>query len=336
MTTQTIRTEAGIAPVRLGALRSGWPAFLLNRLAGLVLSLAVLVLATFLIIPLLPGDPAIAILGNHATPASIAALHARLHLDDPWWVRLGSYLGGLAHLDLGTSFRYNTPVSGVIAAKLPYTVSLAVWAMVLVLVVAVPLGMLVGVLTRGGRRRGLSIGFGAIAGLFASVPMYVAGTLLIVVFAITLKALPPGGATGPTSAILPTLALALGPTFAVARVVRQETQEIVAQDYMRTARGRRIPLARLYLRHALPNLLTSTLTLAGIILAGIVGGTVVVESVFNYPGIGQEVVQAIIYKDYPVVQGIVLVIGGMAIAVNLVIDVILAIADPRMRAATHA
>jgi peptide/nickel transport system permease protein len=336
MTTSTIGVEPEASPGGRAALRSGWPAFLANRLVGLVLSLAVLVVATFLIVPLIPGDPAIAILGTQATKASIAALHLRLHLDDPLPVRFAAYLGGLAHLDLGTSFRYGTPVGTVIATKLPYTLSLAGYAIVLVLVVSVPLGMLVGVLTRGGRRRGLAVGFGAIAGLFASVPMYVAGTLLIVVFAITLKLLPAGGVTSQTSAILPVLALALGPTFAMARVVRQETQELVALDYMRTARGHRLPAARLYLQHALPNLLTSTLTLAGIILAGIIGGTVVVESVFAFPGIGQEVVQAIIYKDYPVVQGIVLVIGSMAIAVNLVIDLILAVVDPRLRSAAHA
>ena len=125
------------------------------------------------------------------------------------------------------------------------------------------------------------------------------------------------------------LALAVGPTFAVTRVVRQETATVLQQDFMRTAKGHRLKTARLYLVHALPNLMTSTLTLAGLILAGIVGAAVIIENVFNYPGLGSEIVQAIIYKDYPMVQGIILVIGTLAIVVNLIIDVILGLIDPR-------
>jgi peptide/nickel transport system permease protein len=320
-----------------GALRSVWGSYLLGRAAGLLLSLGLLIVATFLIVPLLPGDPAAAILGNRATPEAIEALREKLRLDDPLWTRFVDYLGGLLHGDLGSSFRFNIPVSEIIATKLPYTLSLALGAIVLVVVVAIPIGMLVGVATRGGRRPRLDTAFGLATGLFASIPGYVAGTLLVLVFAVILGLLPPGGAETPFSGILPTIALALGPTAAVARVVRQETQTIVAQDFMRTARGHRISAARLYLVHALPNLLTSVLTLTALILAGMIGGTVVIESVFNYPGIGAEVVQAIIYKDYPVVTGIILVIGTLAILLNLVIDLALAVADPRMlRSRTHA
>lgn len=327
MTTQAIRI-AQAERVR-STLLTGWSGYLLRRAIGLVLSIAVLVIATFLIIPLLPGDPAIAILGTKATPDSIAALRERLHLDDPLITRFGDYLWGLTHFDLGTSFRFSTPVSQIVAMKLPYTLQLAGLAIVVVLAVSVPVGMAVGVLTRGGRRSPLAVIFGAVAGFFASVPGYVTGTILVLVFAIWLRALPPGGATNPGSAILPVVALALGPTFAVARVVRQETQTVIQQDFMRTARGHRLGAARLYFGHALPNLLTSTLTLTGLILAGIIGGTVIVESVFNYPGVGSEIVRAIIYKDYPVVQGIVLVIGMLAILLNLGIDIVLAFIDPR-------
>jgi peptide/nickel transport system permease protein len=319
-----------------GALRSVWGSYLLTRALGLLLSLGLLVVATFLIVPLLPGDPAAAILGSKATPEAIAELHARLHLDQPLLTRFGDYVWGLLHLDLGTSFRTSAPVSEIIATKLPYTLDLAFGAIVLVAVVAIPVGMAVGVATRGGRRPRLDAAFGLATGLFASIPGYVAGTLLVLVFAVTLKLLPPGGADSPLAAILPTIALALGPTAAVARVVRQETQTIVVQDFMRTARGHRVSAVRLYLVHALPNLLTSVLTLTALILAGMIGGTVIIESVFNYPGIGAEVVQAIIYKDYPVVEGIILVIGVLAILLNLLIDLILAIADPRMlRSRTH-
>lgn len=309
--------------------RSPWADFALRRLGGLALSFGLLILLTFLIIPLIPGDPAVAILGPDATPDAVAALRDRLGLNDPLATQFLHYLQGIATLDLGESFRYGQPVTTTIATKLPYTATIAFGSIAVVLLVAVPLGMAIGVLTRGGRRPVLATVFGAVAALLASFPAYVAGTLLVVVFAITLKVLPAGGAGGPAAFVLPIAALALGPTFAVARVVRQETFVVLQQDYIRTARGRRIAAARLYLRHALPNLLTSTLTLTGLILAGLLGGAVIIETVFSLPGLGLEVVQAIIYRDFPVIQGIVLTIGAIAIIINLAIDVLLGLIDPR-------
>jgi peptide/nickel transport system permease protein len=329
MTTQSVLLLTETRGSRKG-LRSVWGSHLRSRALGLLLSLGLLVVATFLIVPLLPGDPAVAILGTKATPEAIAEMHERLRLDDPLWQRFVTYLSGIVHGDFGTSFRYHAPVSDIIAAKLPYTLNLAFGAIAVVVLVAIPLGMLVGVATRGGRRPTLSAAFGAATGLFASIPGYVAGTLLVLVFAVGLQILPPGGADSAFGAILPTIALALGPTAATARVVRQETQTVIEQDFMRTARGHRVSAVRLYLVHALPNLLTSVLTLTALIFTGMIGGTVIIETVFNYPGIGAEVVQAIIYKDYPVVQGIILVIGLIAILVNLLIDLALAAVDPRM------
>ena len=318
---------------RLGVHRrfaqSTWGAFALRRLGGLALSLTLLVVLTFLIVPLIPGDPAIAILGADATPASIAAVRDRLDLDLPLAQQFGRYLQGLATFDLGQSFRYGTPVTTTISTKLPYTATVAFGSIAVVLLVAIPLGMLIGVLTRGGRRPGLATGFGAVAGFLASFPAYVAATLLILVFATWLRVLPAGGATAEGAFVLPIAALALGPTFAVARVVRQETFGVLAQDYVRTARGRRISAARLYLRHVLPNLMASTLTLTGLILAGLLGGAIIIESVFSLPGLGLEIVSAIINRDYPVIQGIVLTIGAIAILINLVIDVLLGVIDPR-------
>ncbi len=244
-----------------------------------------------------------AILGANASPDAVAALRERLHLDQPLPLQFLDYLRGLATFDLGQSFRYNTPVTTTIATKLPYTATTALGAILLVIVIAIPVGMTIGVLTRSGRRPWLAVGFGTVAGFFASVPAYVAGTLLVVVFAIWLKVLPAGGAATQSAYVLPIVALALGPTFAVARVVVQETYAVLHQDYMRTARGRRLDAARLYIRHALPNLMASTLTLAGLILASMLGGAIVIETVFSLPGLGLEVVQAIIFRDFPVIQG---------------------------------
>jgi peptide/nickel transport system permease protein len=325
----TSLADAPALGIRRRFVRSSWGGFAIRRLGGLLLSFALLAILTFLIVPLIPGDPAIAILGPDATPEAIAALRERLNLDSPLWTQFALYAQGLFTFDLGASFRYGTPVTTTIMTKLPYTATIAFGAIAVVIVVAIPLGMSIGVLTRAGRRPALATGFGAVAGFLASFPAYVAATLLIVVFAIGLQILPAGGATAPGAFVMPIAALALGPTFAVARVVRQETFEVLQQDYMRTARGRRIRAARVYLRHALPNLMASTLTLTGLILAGLLGGAVIIETVFSLPGLGLEVVQAIIYRDYPVIQGIVLTIGALAIIINLVIDILLGLIDPR-------
>src|SRR5688500_4918151 len=182
-----------VPPDQAGVARQdragGWRSYLLRRGGGLAISMSVLVTGTFLIIPLLPGDPAAAILGPQATPASTEALRERLNLDDPLYVRFADYIAGLAHLDLGTSFRYSIPVNEVISAKLPYTVYLALWSIIGTLLFGLAMGILVGVATRGGRRAPLALGFGSIAGFLSSIPSYVSGTILIVVFAIWLKVL---------------------------------------------------------------------------------------------------------------------------------------------------
>lgn len=308
----------------------GWGGFAIRRISGLLASLAILVLLTFLIIPLLPGDPAAAVLGSNANATSIAAVRSRLGLDLPLGQQFLAYLARTLTGDLGTSFRYGNPVAFTIATKLPYTVQLALGAIVVAVVVSFPLGIAVGVATRGGRRSWLATGFGLIAGFFASFPAYVAGTILIIVFAVGLRVLPAGGADTTSALVLPIAALALGPAFAIARVVRQEIYSVLELDYMRTARGHRLRAGRLYLVHAAPNILASTLTLTGLVLTSLLGGAIVIETVFNYPGLGSEVVQAIIYRDYPVIQGSILVIGATAIVINLAIDVVLAIIDPRV------
>jgi len=314
---------------RRSLIGAGWPGFAIRRAGGLLVSGLLLVVVTFLMVPLIPGDPARAIAGTNANPATLAAIRARIGLDEPMPLRFVHYLGDLASGRFGTSFRFNTPVSEILATRLPYTLQLTVPAVALALLVAIPTGMTVGVLTRGGRRRWLDVGFGTIAGLLAAAPVYVVGTLLVVAFSIGLHLLPAGGATTPQALVLPIAALALGPAFAIARVVRAETVTIIAQDYLRTARGHRLPPVRLYLRHALPNLMTSVLTLTGLVLTSMLGGTIIIENVFNYPGLGTEVVHAIIDKDYPVIQGIILVVGLIALLVNLLVDVVLGVIDPR-------
>lgn len=315
---------------------SPWLSFAIRRAGGVLLSLTLLVVVSFVLVPLIPGDPARAIAGGDASQATIEAIRSDLGLNDPILIQFGTYVSNLAQFDLGESFRFGIPVSDIIASKLPYTAQLALLAITVVLLVAVPLGMAVGVLTRGGRRPWLDTLFSNTAGFLASIPGYVTATLLIVVFAIGMQWLPAGGADSTSALVLPTIALALGPSCAVARVVRQETATVLQQDFIRTARGWRLPPVRLYLRHALPNLVTSTLTLTGLILASLLGGAIIIETVFNYPGLGNEIIQAIIYRDFPLIQGIILVIGLIATFLNLLVDVVLGIVDARtLGAKTH-
>lgn len=316
-------------------IRSPWVDFALRRLGGLTLSVALLILVTFLVVPLIPGDPAVVIAGADATLAQIEAIRQELGLDDPLIVQFAHYVAKLFTFDLGQSFIYHSTVAEIIAVKLPYTARIALLAITIALVVAIPLGMAVGVLTRGGRQRWLDVAFGTGTGFIAAVPQYVMATFLIVIFAIGLRVLPAAGASSPLSMVLPTIALAIGPMCSIARIVRRETATVLELDYIRTARGWRLPNLRLYARYALPNLLTTTLTLTGIVLAAMLGGAIIIENVFNWPGLGKEIVAAILNKDYPVIRGIILTLGILATLINLAIDILLGLIDRRTLGAKH-
>ncbi|MFD3652163.1 ABC transporter permease [Streptomyces sp. NPDC058620] len=310
---------------RPGFAPGPWGVFLMRRLGGLVAVAATLVVVTFLIVQLIPGDPARVLAGADASPGDIERLRGQLGLDQPLLTRFVDYAGGLFHGDLGLSFQTREPVADIIAARLPFTAELALLAVLVVLLVAVPLGLAIAV--RGNRRTDSAFTF--TTSLVGATPEYVIATLLVLVFAITLGVFPAAGAETLMSLVLPVAAIALPGTSVMARIVRREAASVLAQDYMRTARGRRLPPLTLYTRHALPNLLTATLTLGGLILTSLLGGTVIVESVFAWPGMGQRVVEAILARDYPVIQGCVLVLGLLAALLNLVVDVVLGLLDPR-------
>lgn len=302
-----------------------WARYALRRLAGLIAVAAFLIVVTFVMIQLIPGDPARVMAGQDASPAEIARTRHELGLDRPLPSQFIDYVSGVLRGDLGRSFQTREPVADIVTARLPFTAELAVSAVLLVLAVSLPLGMAIAV-RRSRRVDGV---FTVATGLLGAVPEYVIGTVLVVVFAIRLGVLPAGGAQTPQSLILPVLAIALPGMCFMSRVVRREAGSVLEQDYIRTARGRRLRPLRLYLRHVLPNLLTATLTLSGLMLASLLGGTVIVESVFAWPGIGLRVVDAILVRDYPVIQGCVLVLGLLAAMLNLLVDTVLALLDPR-------
>ncbi|APY85914.1 ABC transporter permease [Streptomyces alfalfae] len=302
-----------------------WGTLLVRRLAGLIAVAITLVAGTFLMVQLIPGDPARVVAGAEATPVDVERARHDLGLDQPLLTRFGTYTGGLLRGHMGTSFQTQEPVAEIIGDRLPFTTEIALLSVLVVLVLAVPIGLAVA--ARGSRRTDGSFTF--VTGTVGATPEYIIGTLLVLGFAIELGWLPAAGAETVSSMVLPVAALVLPATCVMARIVRREAEHVLAQDYMRTARGRRLPPLRLYARHALPNLLTATLTLGGLILAGLLGGTVVVESVFAWPGIGQRVVEALLVRDYPVIQGCVLILGLLAALLNLLVDVVLALLDPR-------
>jgi peptide/nickel transport system permease protein len=320
-------------PARAGALAgvrdNPWASFGVRRLWRFLVSLWVLITAAFLMIHLVPGDPVRAALGMTAPAALVRARRQALGLDDPLLVQYWHYLRGVFTGHFGTSMTTNLPVSRVIADRLPATVQIALLAFAVVVVVAIPVGVGMAVLTRGGRRRGAELAFTSTSVFLAAIPEFLLAVALVYVFAVKLGWLPVAGNSTPASYILPVLALAIAPAAVLARIMRVELLAVLGNDYVRTARAKRLPARLVYVRHALPNALTATLTLGGLLLTSLVAGTVLVENVFAWPGLGSTIVQSILQRDYPLVQGIVLVYGVMVLVVNLVVDVLLALLDPR-------
>lgn len=332
MATPTATSAPAPAPASASPARpthNPWWEFCRRRLLRLLVSVWALVTFAFLIIHLVPGDPARAGLGISASPEVVEERRTALGLDDPLPVQYVRYLGDLLTGDLGTSLADRLPVAETIADRLPNTVALALLAFAAVLLVAVPLGLGTAVLTRGGRKPGTELGFTSGAIVLTAIPDFLLAVVLVYVFAVSTDLLPIARMTGPESFVLPVAALAVGPAAALARILRVETLAVLGQDFVRTARAKRLRPRLVYVRHALPNALTATLTLGGLLLSSLFAGSVLVETVFAWPGLGPEMVDSILVKDYPLVQGIVLVYGGLVLLVNLVVDVLLALADPR-------
>jgi peptide/nickel transport system permease protein len=322
-------SAATLAARVTGARPGPWTAFLLRRTGRLLVSLVALVTASFLMIHLVPGDPVRAALGISASPESIKARKHELGLDQSLFTQYGDFVRGLFNGDLGQSISARVPVSQLIGDRLPATLELALIAFVIAMLVAVPLGMAMAVYTRNGRHRRGELGFIGVTGAIVAVPEFLLAVALTSVFAVSLGWFPVALRGGPDSYVLPVLALSIAPIAALSRIVRVEALRVFDADYMRTARAKRLPARLVYIRHALPNLLTSSLTLGGLLLSGLLAGTVLIENVFAWPGLGMTIVQAILQKDYPLVQGIVLVYGAAALAINFTVDVAVAAADPQ-------
>ena len=292
-----------------------------------VITLLVISSIIFLMIRLLPGDPARVIAGEMATEQDVALLRSRLNLDKPLTVQYGIFLSDLVHGNLGTSARTQLPVMEEVLARLPRTIRLAVVSMLIATLLGVPAG-----LAAAFRRYSifdLLVSFGTLCGV--SMPVYWLGLMLIVLFAVKLGWLPAAGADSPTSVILPGVTLAMYSIGLITRMTRASTLDVLCQDYIRTARAKGLPRRALVYRHVLRNVLIPVITTVGLQFGALLGGAVLTESVFGWPGMGLLLVDSIFSRDYPMIQGIVLVFSVLVISMNLLVDMLYGYIDPRIR-----
>ena len=280
----------------------------------------------FVMARLLPGDPARVIAGVLASPEDVERIRQQMGLDKPLWVQYGNFLGSLLRLNLGTSAHTNAPVVEEIGSRLPYTIELAVVALVL----AVTIGVLAGVAAALRRNTMLDLLISSFSVFGVSMPVYWLGLMMIIVFAIYLHLLPAAGADEPTSIVMPAVTLALFSLGLIARMTRSSMLEVLGQDFVRTARAKGAPVRSVVFRHALRNALLPIMTVIGLQFGALLGGAVVTETVFSWPGVGRLLIDSIFFRDYPVVQGLVLMFGTTFVVVNLLVDLLYAYVDPRI------
>jgi ABC-type dipeptide/oligopeptide/nickel transport system permease component len=281
----------------------------------------------FALIHLVPGDPAEAMLGEAASPADLQALRERLGLTRPLLAQYRDYLGGLLQGDLGTSFRWSTPVAQEIASRLANTVQLALAAMSVAVLIAIPLGV-VAALYRGRAADQIAMTL-SLAGI--SMPNFWLGPLLALVFAVQLGWLPVSGIGTPANLVLPAATLGAALAAILARMTRASLIDELRELYVIAARARGLSRARTVVAHALRNSLIPVVTILGLQFGAVLTGTIITETIFAWPGVGRLLIQAIGFRDYPLVQGCILFIAVTYVMVNLLVDLVYAWLDPRIR-----
>jgi len=301
--------------------------FLVSRLVSAAVVVLGVVCLVFLLLHMVPGDPVDMMLGESARPADRAALREALGLDRPVLVQLGDYLTGLAHLDLGTSFHSRRPIAEMLLERLPATAELAAAGLLVAVAIAFPLGVLAAVRKDTPWDQG-AMTFSLIG---VSVPNFWLGPVLILVFSLWLGWFPVSGRNGFASLVLPALTLGTALAAVLSRMVRSTLLEVLNEDYIRTARAKGLSERQVVIHHGLRNALLPIITLLGLQLGALLGGAVITETVFSWPGVGKLTVDAILRRDYPVVQASVLLISVSYVAVNVLTDLVYAWVDPRIR-----
>jgi ABC-type dipeptide/oligopeptide/nickel transport system permease component len=300
---------------------------ILGRLLWALPALWLIVTMVFLLIHIVPGDPVVQMLGEGARAEDVQQLRHALGLDLPLSVQYERYLAGVVHGNLGTSLRYQQPVLQVVLERYPATLELAFVALVVCILLAVPAGVIAA--ARQGRTTDHAISVISLLGL--SMPNFALGPLLILLFSIEIGWLPVSGRGGIAHLVLPAATLGAALAAILVRMVRSAMLEELSSDYVRTARAKGLSERRVLLRHALPNALLPVVTIIGLQFGSLLAGTIVTEMIFSWPGIGRLAVDAIESRDYPLLQGCILVIAVSYVLVNLLTDILYAAVDPRVR-----
>ena len=307
----------------------------LRRLMATIPVMVVVAVAVFALLHVTPGDPAVIIAGDYASPDDIARIRAKLGLDRPFLTQVGIWLGQIVRGDLGTSIFSGLPVATLIKQRAEATIALTIFAMLISVGVGVPLGIVAA--WKKGSWIDRLVMVMAVSGF--SMPVFWLGFLLVYVFAISFAWLPVQGYQPLASGfwpflrhlILPALTLSVIYMALVARMTRASMLSVLSEDYIRTAFAKGLPPGRVLVRHALKNASLPVVTIIGIGFALLIGGAVVTESVFALPGLGRLTVDAIVRRDYPVIQGVLLLVSGVYVMINLVIDMLYVFLDPRIR-----
>lgn len=308
---------------------------LLKRLGGMVIVLALVVTVVFVIVRVTPGDPAAVMLGSDATPADIAQLRAKMGLDAPLIVQYGQFVLGILRGDLGQSIFLNQPVTQALASRAEPTFFLTLFSILIAVAIALPVGILSAV-KRGTFFDQIVVTLTMVA---ASVPSFWLGLMLIQIFAVGQGWFPASGYGGPETPflerldhlVLPAVALGIVNSALITRFTRAAMLDVLGDDYVRTARAKGAGEGRVILKHALKNALIPIITVIGLSVAMLVAGAVVTETVFGLPGVGNLVVSAVLRRDYPVIQGALLVIAAIYVLINFVVDMLYILVDPRVR-----
>jgi glutathione transport system permease protein len=303
------------------------PAYVVRRSLLATLTLLGVSVAVFMFVRVLPGDPARLMAGMEATEESVKLVRHFLGLDKPLWIQYGIYLAHLVQGDLGVSNRDAAPVGVHLMQAFIPTLLLTLAAML----VAVSMGLAAGIMASVNRGRVSDFATTSLAMVGISLPSFVLALALIWIFGVDLRWLPTGGDQTAASIVLPALTLGAGAAATIARITRSEMLEVLTQDYVRVAHAKGHRQRTVILRHALPNALISVVTVVGLQFGFLVSGTIIVETVFSWPGLGHLLIDSISFRDYPIIQGVVLLFAVEFVVVNLLVDILYARLDPRIR-----
>ncbi|MHC0436501.1 ABC transporter permease [Klebsiella aerogenes] len=302
-------------------------AYVIKKLLSLPLILLGASLIVFMAIRMLPGDPARLMAGPQATQDDVSRMHTRLGLDDPLAVQYGHFVSGMLKGDFGTSLKSGQPVSAEMSERVPYTLGLALLAWMMAVILGIPMGMCAAIYRNHVADHVLMLV--AIAG--ASIANFWLALIAMDTFSVKLGWLPLLGAEGWKSYILPSVCLGIFPMAVMSRMTRSSMVDVLGEDYIRTARAKGLAPFQVYFKHALRNALIPIVTIIALNFGSLIGGAVVTESVFNWPGIGRYLVDSVRYRDYPVIQGVTMITVASVVVMNLVGEMIIARINPKIR-----